>query len=337
MSRTVVVVGGGIAGVACARRLHDAGVRVRIYERGRRIGGRMAVKTEYVGPVSSLSVGHAVDIGAPYFTVRESLFAHVVAAWQHAGLAQPWTDKFSVLDEAGLRPESHGMQRWSTVPGAGGLRGLVENLAQGLRVETAHLVESVGLENGRPTVDGEPVAAVVLAMPDPQAERLLPASVASGLGVSGSGQHPVLTLWAPWSGRWWPEFDGVFVNHSDVLTWIADSGRSHADGVPLLVAHSTSDFARPRLKNPSSGIEPMLAELGRVLGAEPTPQAEWARIHRWSFAAPARTHLEPFGLHGTGDSSGLIGVCGDAWGPRSRVEQAWMSGNGLAETLLKHL
>ena len=35
----------------------------------------MAVKTEYVGPVSSLSLGHPVDIGAPYFTVRESLFA----------------------------------------------------------------------------------------------------------------------------------------------------------------------------------------------------------------------------------------------------------------------
>jgi predicted NAD/FAD-dependent oxidoreductase len=35
--------------------------------------------------------------------------------------------------------------------------------------------------------------------------------------------------------------------------------------------------------------------------------------------------------------NGLIGVCGDAWGPRSRVEQAWMSGNGLAETLLKRL
>lgn len=297
----------------------------------------MAVKTEYVGPVSSLSVGHAVDIGAPYFTVRESLFAHVVATWQRAGLAQPWTDRFSVLDEDGLRLADPGIQRWSTVPGAGGLRGLVDNLAQGLRVETAHLVESVTLEDGQPLVDGEPVAAVVLAMPDPQAERLVPEAVAARLGIQGSGQHPVLALWAPWPTRWWPDFDGVFVNNSDVLTWIADSGRSHADGVPLLVAHSTGDFARPRLKNPNSGIEPMLAELGRLLGTEPTPRADWARIHRWSFAAPARTHLDPFQLLGTGDEEGLIGVCGDAWGPRSRVEQAWMSGNGLAEKLLKHL
>ena len=327
------MVGGGIAGVACARRLHDAGVRVRVYERGRRIGGRMAVKTEYVGPVSSLSVGHAVDIGAPYFTVREALFAHVVAVWQRAGLAQPWTDRFSVLDEQGLHPGNPGPQRYSTVPGTGGLRGLVENLAQGLRIETAHPVESVTVEHGRPLVDGEPVAAVVLAMPDAQAARLLPADTADALAVAGSVQLPVLTLWAAWPARWWPEFDGVFVNDSDVLTWIADSGRSHADGVPVLVAHSTGDLARPRLKDPTSGIEPMLAELGRLLGAEPTPQADWVRVHRWSFAAPAQTHPEPFRLL----ENGLIGVCGDAWGPRSRVEQAWMSGNGLAETLLKQL
>ncbi|GAB6899739.1 hypothetical protein JCM9957A_28290 [Kineosporia succinea] len=327
--------GAGIAGIACARRLHDAGVRVRVYERGRRIGGRMAVKTEYVGPVSSLSVGHAVDIGAPYFTVREALFAHVVAAWREAGLAQPWTDHFSILDADGLRPGDPGPQRWSTVPGAGGLRGLVENLAAGLRVETAHLVGGVTIENGHALVDGEPAAAVVLAMPDAQAERLLPTGTAAELGVADSGQHPVLTLWASWSARWWPAFDGVFVNDSDVLTWITDSGRSHADGVPVLVAHSTSDFARPRLNDPSSGIEPMLTELGRLLGADPTPPGEWARVHRWSFAAPVRTHLEPFGL--TGPERPLIGVCGDAWGPRSRVEQAWMSGNGLAEQLLKQL
>lgn len=336
MTPPVVVVGGGIAGVACARRLHDAGLRVRLYERGRRIGGRMAVKTEYVGPVSALSLGHPVDIGAPYFTVREALFAHQVAHWQQAGLAQPWTDRFSVLDENGLRQGDPGPQRYSTVPGTGGMRGLVESLATGLRVETSHLVESVTVEGGRPCVDGEPARAVVLAMPDPQAERLLDPATAAALGVAGSGQYPVLTLWAPWPGRWWPDFDGVFVNHSDVIAWIADSGRSHADGVPLLVAHSTSDFARPRLKNPTSGIEPMLTELGRVLGVPEPPRSEWARIHRWSFAAPVRTHMEPFSLLEAGER-GLIGVCGDAWGPRSRVEQAWMSGNGLAETLIKHL
>jgi len=323
--------------MTCARRLHDAGIRVRVYERGRRIGGRMAVKTEYVGPVSALSVGHPVDIGAPYFTVRESLFAHQVAEWQQAGLAQPWTDRFSILDESGLRLGDPGPQRYSTVPGSGGMRGLVESLATGLRVETSHLVESVAIEDGCPMVDGDPARAVVLAMPDPQAERLLDPQTAAALGVAGSAQRPVLSLWAPWPNRWWPDFDAVFVNHSEVITWIADSGRSHADGVPLLVAHSTGDFARPRLKHPTSGIEPMLAELGRLLGTTPTPRSEWARIHRWSFAAPMRTHLDPFALLGSTEQPGLIGVCGDAWGPSSRVEQAWMSGNGLAETLLKHL
>ena len=39
---TVIVVGAGIAGLACARELVDAGVRSRVLERGRVVGGRLA-------------------------------------------------------------------------------------------------------------------------------------------------------------------------------------------------------------------------------------------------------------------------------------------------------
>jgi phytoene dehydrogenase-like protein len=38
----VVVVGAGIAGIACARELAAAGVEVRVLERARVVGGRMA-------------------------------------------------------------------------------------------------------------------------------------------------------------------------------------------------------------------------------------------------------------------------------------------------------
>jgi len=39
--REVVVIGGGIAGLACAYRLHQAGVPVRVFEAQNRVGGRM--------------------------------------------------------------------------------------------------------------------------------------------------------------------------------------------------------------------------------------------------------------------------------------------------------
>ena len=46
LRREVVVVGAGLAGLACARRLHEAGARVRILEAADGVGGR--VRTDVV-------------------------------------------------------------------------------------------------------------------------------------------------------------------------------------------------------------------------------------------------------------------------------------------------
>jgi phytoene dehydrogenase-like protein len=55
----VVVVGAGIAGLACARELAGVGVPVRIREREPLPGGRLA---------SALLGDRPVDTGAAYFT-----------------------------------------------------------------------------------------------------------------------------------------------------------------------------------------------------------------------------------------------------------------------------
>jgi renalase len=316
----VIVVGGGIAGVACARRLADAGRPVRLLERSHRLGGRMASRTEQVH-----GQAHRVDLGAPYFTVRETGFAKVVADLEAAGLARKWTDTFTLASPNGRTGQSSGPQRWSSTAG---LRSLVEALADGLDVRLETEVTRVEDDNGTLRVDGEPAAAVVLAMPDPQAARLLSADDAERLGVREQDWSPVLTVWAAWPQRWWQAFDGIFVADSAVLSWVADSGRSRGDGAAVLVAHTTPEFAAPRLTDPSSAIQPVLAELRHVLGG-PVPPPEWERAHRWSMASARQPHPEPFVI-----TDRLIGVCGDGWGPRSRVEQAWSSGDGLAGVLL---
>jgi predicted NAD/FAD-dependent oxidoreductase len=208
---------------------------------------------------------------------------------------------------------------------------MVEALADGLDVRLETEVSRVEDENGMLRVDGEPAAAVVLAMPDSQAARLLPIDLADRLGVSRQDWSPVLTVWAAWPQRWWQAFDGIFVADSAVLSWVADSGRSRGDGATILVAHTTGEFAAPRSDDPVSAIQPVLAELRHVLGG-PVPPPEWERVHRWSFASAREPHPEPYVI-----TDRLIGVCGDGWGPRSRVEQAWTSGDGLAGVLLERL
>jgi predicted NAD/FAD-dependent oxidoreductase len=182
-------------------------------------------------------------------------------------------------------------------------------------------------------VDGEPAAAVVLAMPEPQAYDLLPEPVAESLGLGrGLDWSPTVAVWAAWPERWWGDLDGAFVDGSPVVTWIADDGRRRGDGAPVLVVHVSGVFAAARLDDPASAIAPVLAELGALLGVEDVPAPLWARAHRWSLASPRHPHEAPFAL-----DDHLIGVCGDAWGPRPRIEQAWISGHELGTALVHRL
>jgi renalase len=326
--RPVVVVGGGIAGVACARVLADARVPVRIVDRGQRVGGRMAVRNEEVA-----GVVRAVDIGASYFTVRDERFAAVAQSWRARGLARVWTPRLHVIsaddDAVTTRDDADGVERWAA---ADGLRSLVEDLADGIPVTHGVEVEEVDLEDGV-QVDGEPAAAVVLALPEPQAYDLLPEPVAESLGLGrGLDWSPTMAVWGVWDRRWWPDdLEGAFVDGSPVVSWIADDGRRRGDDAAVLVAHVTGVLATAKLDDPPSVVVPVLAELAALLAAgSAVPPPRWARVHRWSLASPRHPHPAPFAL----DDQYPVGVCGDAWGPQARVEQAWLSGHRLGEALL---
>lgn len=313
---TVAIVGAGISGAACARALTDAGVTVRLLDRGRVAGGRMA---------SRRLEGRYVDLGASYFTARDSGFAAVVADWQARGLARPWTDAFHVATPAGLGTVKTGPVRYGA---EGGLRSLVEDLLCGQDVTPSTEVSAVG---PGPTVDGEGYDAVVVAMPDPQALRLLDASlIEERATIADRVWEPVLAVAVGFADRFWDNgFDGCFVNDSDVLSWIADDGRRRGDGAPVLVAHSTPSYATTRLLDPAAWSDELVAATCEVLGGTGPPS--WSRVQRWTFAKPASPRDELFHLGSAG-----VGLCGDGWGA-SKVEAAWLSGTALGTELASRL
>jgi renalase len=325
----VVVVGAGMAGIACAASLRHAGVEVRVLDRGRHIGGRMALRRERLGAVERV-----VDIGASYVTVSDERFAAIMKGWRRRGLAREWTDTFLVLPaDGGAASPASGPVRWAA---PGGLRSLVEDLAADLDVTCGREVEQVDVGSSGPAVDGEPASAVVLAMPQPQAADLLPTPLIRRLGLeAGLDWSSTLTVWSGWSQRWWPELDGAFVDGSDVVERIMDDGRRRGDGAAVLVAHSTHAFAERWLDDPEGGLAAVTAELGRLLDAPDgcAPEPEFAKARRWSLAAPRAPQDRPFAL----DDGPAVGVCGDGWGPRSRVEQAWLSGDALGRELARRL
>lgn len=324
----VVVVGGGLSGIACARALHDAGREVVVVDRGHRIGGRMASKR---------LEGRPVDTGASYLTVSDRRFAEVVEAWRVAGLAHRWTDTFSVLEPGADPSAKEGPVRWGT---PGGMRSLVEDLAEGLDVRRGAVerVESGddGLRVVADGVDLPTAGAVVLAMPDEQAARLLGGDHGAVAARLTRPSEPVIALVARWPERAWDSaapggaFHGAFVNGDDDVAWIADDGRRRGDDAPVLVAHSTPALAARHLDDPAAAGPVLVAALRRLLDL---PEPASTLVHRWSLAKPTGERAEPCLLAEV--PGGLVGVCGDGWGPQSKVEGAWLSGTALAEALLR--
>lgn len=316
MTARVAVVGAGVAGIACARKLAAADVEVQVFDRGHRGGGRMAVR--HVD-------GRPIDVGAAYLTVREPDFAAVVEDWCARGLAQPWTNSFDVYDRGGWSGVDAGPVRYAA---GAGLRSLVEDLAGGLTVFQRHDVCAVG---PGPRVDGTAFDAVVLAMPDPQALDILASSQRAEIAACQDRDwRPVLTLYAGWRQRCWEDFHGAFVNDHPVLAFVADDGARRGDAAPVLVAHSTGGFAAPRLDDPAAGIAPLVSALAELLGL---PEPEWAQVKRWSLARPARPRELDAPYHLGPDR---IGLCGDGWGS-PRVETAFLSGHALGQVLASQL
>lgn len=316
-SRTTVI-GAGISGIACARALTEAGVGVQVLDRGRAPGGRMAGRTLH---------GRAVDLGASYFTVTDDgPFAPVVADWVERGLAREWTDTFSVAGPDGLGESKTGPMRYGAVRG---LRSLVVDLATGLDLTMERAVGQVRTDDG-PTVDGEPAAAVVLALPDPQARRLLTAGSPAETVLDPRGWQPTLAVALGWPQRQWDaDLHGAFVNGDPTVEWIADDGDRRGDGAPVLVAHTTPEFAAGHLEDPAQAGPAVVAAVRRSLDIDVEP--EWTHVHRWTFAKPTDPREAPFHL-----AEG-IGLCGDGWAAPSKVESAWTSGHELGRELARRL
>ena len=309
----MVVVGAGLAGVACARELRAAGVGVRLLDRGHVPGGRMASRTLWE---------RRVDLGASYFTVSDDGFAAVVDDWDRRGLAREWTDTFTVLGDA-ERDSTSGPMRWGATHG---LRSLVEDLATDLSVERRQVGSVERRQVG--SVDDVEADVVVLAMPDPQARRLVGHHpVAASLDREW---EPVIAVAARWADRTW-DLDGAFVNGDPDLGWIADDGQRRGDGAPVLVAHTTPDLAARHLEEPAGVAPAAVQALRRLLDlGEP----EDVHVHRWTFARPVGERTDPFALV---DGDRLVGVCGDGWGPTPKVETAWLSGTRLGRALADRL
>jgi renalase len=119
----VAVVGAGISGLICAKRLQDHGFEVTVFEKSRSVSGRAATRRGE----PQLSFDH----GAQYFTVRDSVFAQSVEKWVQLGIVAEWTGRIVDVDGPNVLPKTDQPVRYVGVPG---MTAMARHMAEGIPV-----------------------------------------------------------------------------------------------------------------------------------------------------------------------------------------------------------
>ena len=239
-SASTLVIGGGIAGLACARTLDDAGIRVQVLDKGASPGGRAATRMSEEG---------SVDHGAQYFTARDPRFQAYVRSWQTQGLVAPWTGRIGTLDKGVVTPSSQDTERFVGIPG---MSAIGHHLASDLAVLRETRIIDLSREGDSwiaVSADGGRFQAeeVVLALPAPQALRLLPSQTPLYERVASVRMAPCWAVLASFDRAVDLDLDGAFVSRSP-LAWAArDSSKPGRAAGEQWVLHAGTDWSSEHL------------------------------------------------------------------------------------------
>jgi predicted NAD/FAD-dependent oxidoreductase len=312
------IVGAGMAGLACAESLANAGHDVVLWDKGRAPGGRMSTRRV------PTSLGEAeFDFGAQYFTVRDPGFRRRVDQWIAGGAVAPWLPAGSdahigvpamntpLRQMAALR-----RVHWST------RITRIDSLGPGWRLHT---------DDGAIEVTGSVVEGLVVALPAEQAAALL-AMVAPDDAARATATRS-LPCWSAMVAFAAPVAAGLNHLRGEGIISVASRNNSKAGrtGPECWVIHASPEWSTRHLEAEPDWITQTLvlalAELLRIR----LPPVVAAASHRWRFARS--------GSDGSGsiwDPLRRLGVCGD-WLIGPRIEAAWMSGTALAARIAESL
>ena len=338
----IAVVGAGLAGIACARTLAQAGHRVHLFEKSRGVGGRMATRESPFG---------SFDHGAQYFTVRDPRLARALAV--SPDICKPWSANAVRLLDAQGRVAAAGQTareaHW--VPGPG-MNALARSWAQPLReagqIELQTRVQRLERDALQPRrwqlqtqgADGSQRVfagfdTVLLTLPAPQAAELL----ASADGMPESwlprirqvDMAPCWTLMLafpqamqPGLNALGPQWNAARSTHHRIAWLARESSKPGRGPVERWTVQASADWSREHLEDDPERVQgKLLRAFAEVTGIRAEPSH--LDTQRWRYA---RT-LRPLGRSHLWSARSRLGVAGD-WCLGHRVENAFVSGLELA-------
>lgn len=340
-SRNIAVVGAGIAGLACARTLAQAGHQVTLLEKAASAGGRMASCETPFG---------SFDHAAQYFTVRDPRFEQALATAPAA--RKRWSaNAVRVLDPHGRMAEAalpSGEAHWVGVPtmDAIPLAWAAPLAAQGsLQLNTrVTRIERDALDPGRWQLQTSGAQdsvhvfpgfdAVLLAIPHGLAAGLLRfSSVARGVAQQMQTVEvaPCWTLMLafpqamqPTLTHLGPQWNAALSTHHRIAWLARESSKPGRAPVERWTVQASAAWSQEHLDDDDARVQAkLLKAFAEVTGIHAEPA--YAQVHRWRWA---KTQT-PLGQSFIWDGDAGIGVCGD-WCLGHRAEHAFISGLELA-------
>ena len=299
----VGVVGAGIAGLACADALAEAGHATTLFDKGRGPGGRMSTRR---------AEGYAFDHGAQYMTARDPGFVRQVEAWERAGVAARWP--------------AAGPDAWVGTPG---MSAPVRAMAERHDVRWNVRVEPLRREPDGWTLDGvdapEPFDAVVVAVPAEQAAPLLAPHHPAFASLAASSR--TLPCWTVMAAFDTPLPAPDVVRDAGPIGWAArDGAKPGRSGAETWVVQAAPGWSAEHLELPPEEVAPLLLDLFAHAVGVALPRPAHRSAHRWRYARAQAPADAPGALW---DADARLGACGD-WLLGPRVEAAWLSGRRLA-------
>lgn len=341
--RRFAVIGAGMAGVACARTLVQAGHEVTVFEKSARPGGRTATLESPFG---------GFDTGAQYFTVRDARFRQALDTVP--GLCRPWSaNTVRVLDAAGRVAAASpppGEAHWVAAPG---MEALVAAWAQPLmhagRLLAGTQAVAIEADPLRPggwqvrtgALDGSVHVhagfdAVLLSQPAPATAALLQSSgidlpAADVQALQAVAIAPCWTLMLafaqavrPGLTTLGPQWNAARSTHHRIAWLARESSKPGRTQVERWTVQASPDWSTEHLEDDAARVlAKLLKGFAEVTGirAEPT----YAEVRRWRHAQTR----QPLGRSHLWNAAAGIGLCGD-WCLGHRLEDAFVSGLELA-------
>ena len=342
--RHFAVVGAGIAGVACARTLVQAGHKVTLFERGDAPGGRMASVDTAFG---------RFDSGAQYFTVRDARFA--LALENAPGVCKRWSANLvRVLDAHGRVAEAALPSlepHWVAQPGMDSLVArwaapLGDSLVTGARVTQIEpdaldakrwQLRTAGADDSHHVYSG--FDAVLLAVPPAGARALL--GDGGKLSATLARKIEPVTIAPCWTlmiaypqanqpdmSHLGPQWNAARSTHHRVAWLARESSKPGREPVERWTLQASAAWSQEHLRDAPSRVEAkLLRAFAEITGIHATPAH--AQAICWN---EAQTQV-PVGATHLWDSKARIGIAGD-WCTGHRVEDAFLSGLSLALDVL---